>query len=199
MIAVITGDIVNSTQGNAQVWLNCLKSALANYGSEPEIWEIYRGDSFQVSLPAQKALEAAYYIKASIKQLPKYDVRMGVGIGSQDYKSARVSESNGSAFVRSGGAFDKLGRDLLKVVTGTQELDETLEVMIRLASITMNSWTAKSAEVVMLKLKNPNWNQLELAAHLEKSQSSVSEGFSRAGFDELMKLNEYFKKSISTL
>ena len=199
MIAVITGDIVNSSKGNPQDWLPGLKSALATYGSEPEKWEVYRGDSFQITLPAKKALEAAYYIKASIKQLVEYDVRMGVGIGSQDFKSSRVSESNGSAFVRSGGAFDKLGRDLLSVVTGKEELDEALEVMIRLASLTMNDWTSKSAEVIRLKLENPNWNQLELARRLEKSQSSVSESFSRAGFDELMRLNEYFKKSISTL
>lgn len=199
MTAVITGDIVNSTKGNPADWLSRLKLALDRYGSEPEIWEIYRGDSFQLMLPAVKAFEAALYIKACLKQEQGHDVRMGVGIGSRDFKSGRVSESNGTAFVRSGGAFDELGKDLLALVTGDAKLDETLKIMISLASLAMNDWTPKSAEVIKLKLENPNWNQLELAKQLQKSQSTVSESFSRGGFDEIMKLNEYFKIAISAL
>ena len=199
MIAVITGDIVNSTKGHPLVWLPRLKAALNRYGSEPEAWEVYRGDSFQVNLAVDAALEAAFYLKACIKQEAGFDLRMGIGIGDLNYKSQRVSESNGSAFTRSGQAFEELGKDLLALVTGDQQVDEPLRIMLSLASLTTDSWTPKTAEVIKLKLENPYWNQVQLAKKLGKSQSTISEGLSRGGFDQIMQLNEYFKKSLSAL
>lgn len=124
---------------------------------------------------------------------------MGIGIGDLNYKSQRVSESNGSAFTRSGQAFEELGKDLLALVTGDQQVDEPLRIMLSLASLTTDSWTPKTAEVIKLKLENPYWNQVQLAKKLGKSQSTISEGLSRGGFDQIMQLNEYFKKSLSAL
>ncbi|HET8861335.1 hypothetical protein [Marivirga sp.] len=46
MIAVITGDIINSTEKASVNWLTELKSVLNQYGSSPKKWEIYRGTAF---------------------------------------------------------------------------------------------------------------------------------------------------------
>tara|TARA_B110000305_G_C19373082_1_gene605540 strand:- start:790 stop:930 length:141 start_codon:yes stop_codon:yes gene_type:complete len=46
MIAVITGDIINSRKGEVERWIGPLKETLNRYGVEPKNWEIYRGDSF---------------------------------------------------------------------------------------------------------------------------------------------------------
>jgi len=56
MIAVLTGDLINSRDIAAVHWMPLLKGALAEYGSEPNTWEICRGDSFQLETKAQKAL-----------------------------------------------------------------------------------------------------------------------------------------------
>jgi hypothetical protein len=39
-------------------------------------------------------------LKATIKQHKALDVRMAIGIGTIDYTSNKVTESNGSAFIR---------------------------------------------------------------------------------------------------
>jgi hypothetical protein len=46
MIAVITGDIINSQHAETEVWITKLKNLLENWGSAPHTWEIYREMSF---------------------------------------------------------------------------------------------------------------------------------------------------------
>lgn len=108
MIAVITGDIINSTEKASINWLKELKTVLNQYGSSPMKWEIYRGDSFQLKLPVEKAMLTAFHIKATIKQIKNKDVRMGIGIGMEEYVSEKLSESNGTAYQNSGLCFESL-------------------------------------------------------------------------------------------
>ena len=68
MIAVLTGDIINSREDQSPKWLIALKEGLNQYGKEPQDWEIYRGDSFQLETTPSKALQAAIHIKAAMKQ-----------------------------------------------------------------------------------------------------------------------------------
>ena len=45
MIAVITGDIINSRQfDDPGKWLAGLKELLASVSAGPQFWDIYRGD-----------------------------------------------------------------------------------------------------------------------------------------------------------
>lgn len=57
MQAVITGDIVNSREVNTALWLPKLKDRLLEVS---EHWEIFRGDSFQLLISAEKALLCAF-------------------------------------------------------------------------------------------------------------------------------------------
>lgn len=199
MHAVLTGDVVNSRAATASPWLRDLKKALSYYGASPQDWEIFRGDSFQLIVPAQKAFEAALYIKACIKQQALYDVRQGIGIGNRDFHAPRITESNGTAFVHSGAAFENLGKNYLAILTPDPALNQALEVMTELAGLTIDNWTPITSEVIRLKLENPDKNQMELARVLKKSQSSVSDSLSRGGFSQVMKLNTFFKKSMQAL
>ena len=62
MIAVITGDIINSKKSSPKLWLEALKTILNNYGSSPLVWEVYRGDSFQLEVNPKDALKACVLI-----------------------------------------------------------------------------------------------------------------------------------------
>ena len=196
-IAIITGDIMNSRGANPELWMKSLKAALSEFGAEPSDWEIYRGDSFQLEVPASKALEASIFIKAAIKQIPQLDVKMAIGIGEKSYTANKISQSNGSAFVNSGECFESLKRANLAVRSIWPDFDEQINIMISLALITMDAWSSVSATMFQYMLKHPNRSQTEVANQLSMSQSNVSQGLKRSGFVEISMVLNFYKKQFS--
>lgn len=199
MTAVITGDIINSRKQPATEWLPLLKEILSRYGKNPSQWEIYRGDSFQLTISPERALLAAIHIKSGIKKVKDLDVRMAIGIGDQDHKAKKVSESNGSAFVRSGEGFDALKKQNMGIFTGNPEEDELFNLLLNLALLSMNNWSTTVAEAIQTVLENPDKSQTELAEMLGKSQSSLSEALKRGAYDEISRLEEFYRKRIDRL
>ncbi|WP_420604121.1 transcriptional regulator [Flagellimonas sp.] len=190
--AIITGDIINSRKDIPEAWLPNLKRVLNTYGKEPAQWEIYRGDSFQLEVLPEKALEAAIHIKATLKQKKGIDVRMGIGLGEKDYSSDKITESNGSAFVFSGECFEGLKKQTLAIKSNSEELDTSMNLMLQLAALSMDHWLPATSRVVRTALEHPKSNQKELAGILDKSQSNISEALIRAGFDEVKKMNQFY-------
>lgn len=197
MIAVITGDIINSRQGNIENWMNPLKDTLNQYGNEPKEWEIYRGDSFQLSLPPRRALLAAHHIKSTIKQSKGHDVRIAIGLGEEKYTSSKITESNGTAYINSGECFEGLNKQTMAIKSNNSTFDQTLNLMFSLSLLTTNNWSSTVSEVIKTAIEHPNKNQKDIAKLLHKSQSSISEALKRGGFDELMKMDEFYKNNIS--
>ncbi|WP_190809811.1 SatD family protein [Flagellimonas sp. S3867] len=198
-IAIITGDIINSRKDIPEAWLPNLKKVLNKYGKEPKQWEIYRGDSFQMEISPEKALEAAIHIKACLKQKKGIDVRMGIGIGEKDYSSEKITESNGSAFVFSGECFENLKKQTLAIKSNSEIFDTQINLMIQLASLSMDHWLPATSRIVKTALEHPEANQKELAALLGKSQSSISEALLRAGFDEVKKMIQFYISQLTEL
>ncbi len=197
MIAVLTGDIVNSREVKAQLWLKELKAELNKYGSEWKDWEIYRGDSFQLKVEPALALEAAIFIKARLKHFKELDVRIAIGIGEIDYQAERVTESNGSAFFHSGECFESLKKSNLEIRSPWNDFDKMINLMLNLAALTMDNWSPVSSQIILEGLRFPNLNQNELAERLEKkSQGTISEGLKRGGYDEIEKLLLYYKEEM---
>lgn len=193
MIAVLTGDIKNSTGVDASEWMPALKSALDTYGTEPKAWEIYRGDSFQLETLPNNALDAAISIKASIKQFKNLDVRIAIGLGEKQYQAEKITESNGEAFVNSGKCFEGLKKQNLGIKSSNKTFDEHINLLIELALLTMDNWPPATASTVRYALLNPNKNQKQLAQLLKKSQGNISEELTKAGFDALQKMIRFYK------
>jgi hypothetical protein len=144
MKAVITGDIILKV--SSSLWMKDLKSVLNAYGNEPKDWEIYRGDSFQLVL-ILLMLVIALLLKATIKQHKALDVRMAIGIGTIDYTSNKVTESNGSAFINSGECFG-LKKQTLGIQTPWSGFDETFTIILQLVVLFADKWTTTSAEII---------------------------------------------------
>lgn len=201
MISIITGDIVNSTKAEVNSWLDPLYNILDNFGESPEVWEIYRGDSFQLEIsdPA-KALEAAILIKAKMKQLKGIDVRMCIGLGEKNHSAGRITESNGSAFVHSGKGFESLKKrkQSLSVVSGNAKFDEEIDLLLRLALIAMDNWTPAVAEFVTISFSD-DLLQEQIAKLLNITQASVSERRRRSYIDEIREVDEWYRTRISNL
>jgi hypothetical protein len=201
LVAVLTGDIVQSRSfKNTASWLKSLKSVLEGYGPSPKNWQVYRGDSFQLELEeAAESLTAALRIKAAMRSFKGLDVRLSIGIGSKDYSSKLVTESNGEAFVNSGDGFEALKkiRRRMIVTTPWEDFNREINIMIMLASIAMDNWTVNSAEFMLLSIDNMKLSQKELGDKIGRKQSSVSEAQSRAYYSELMQLDQYYRLRVT--
>lgn len=199
MKAVITGDVIDSRKSESFEWVESLKSVLSLYGKTPGDWEIFRGDSFQLMLKAEFAMLAALHIKAVMRAAASLDVRMGIGIGTVKHRAEKITESNGEAFVLSGSCFESLKKQTLGVKTTDASINKALNIMLGLALLAIDDWSATVGRVISARIEHPEKNQQELAVFLERSQSSISDALKRGGWDEIMLLENYYREQISCL
>ncbi len=200
-IAIITGDIINSRGHNSTEWMAKLKSCLNQWGDTPSRWEIYRGDEIQLRINKEDALFAAIQIKALIKTTKGLDIRMGIGVGSETYIGAGVSESNGTAYQRSGRTLETLKEIKVNLMLSTADeaYDKTMNLMLHLASDFMDNWSPVSAEMVFLSLSKPYESQQNLAEQLNIKQSAISQRKKRARLDLVQELLAYYEQTIKLL
>tara|TARA_R110002012_G_scaffold319389_3_gene539827 strand:- start:37280 stop:37888 length:609 start_codon:yes stop_codon:yes gene_type:complete len=202
MTSVITGDIINSKNVEPKIWLPLLKDALNFLESDTRLWEIYRGDSFQIELKnPQNSFLSAVYIKACIRMIKGLDVRLAIGVGAKTYQGETVTESNGEAFQFSGETLEYLKKDKvnLKIKTPNDTLNRDLNLYFKLTLISMDNWTVNSAEIIKTQIENPNKIQTEIAQLIGINQEAVSKRMKRANLEEILELNVLFSNKISNL
>jgi hypothetical protein len=199
MTSVITGDIINSRGIDKPIrWIKPLKAVLNKLGKEPRDWEIFRGDSFQLEIrDVHQVLMAAIRIKATIKCTKNLDVRMAIGIGEKKYRSQKITQANGEAFIYSGELFERLKKNTLAIRSPWKEVDNQINLLLELALLTMDHWTPSSAEIVRLSMEIPEATQKEIGKKLGITQGRVSERQKRAGYDEVMKMEQRFRELIN--
>lgn len=201
MISIITGDIVNSRKLSSEIWMDGFKKLLNTLGKNPIEWEIYRGDEFQLEVKnPEEALIIALQIKSYFKSL-KLDVRMSIGFGDMTYKASKISESNGTAFARSGEVFETLKKQKINLAihSGNEAFDAEINLMLRLSLTFMDNWLAQSAEFVLTTIENPSLSQEEIGVKLGINQAAVSRRRKRAQFDLVMEMEQYFRNKIKSL
>lgn len=196
MIGVITGDIICSRKSiNQQKWLQPLKSFLGQMGSQPAVWDIFRGDSFhlEVKIP-EDTLAIALRIKALVKSASGFNIRMAIGIGKKDY----ISESNGQAYVFSVETYETLKKKgrTLAVQSPWTDFNRSMNATLRLATIITDSWSKTNAEYINLRLENPTLTQVQLSSILGVSQSAVSARHTRSHWDEIMEMERVYREII---
>lgn len=201
MIAIITGDIVNSRKLSSKIWMDSFKQLLNTFGKNPIEWEIYRGDEFQLEIKnPEDALRIALHIKSYFRSV-KLDARMSIGFGDKTYKAKKISESNGTAFSRSGEVFETLKKQKINLAinSGNEALDTEINLMLRLSLVFMDNWLAQSAELVLTAIENPSLSQEEIGVKLGINQAAVSRRRKRAQFDLMIEMEKYFRNKIKTI
>lgn len=202
MVGVITGDIINSKKVKPSVWLKALKKVLNSFGESPKNWEIFRGDSFQIEVSnAADLLDVAFQIKATIKTIKGLDVRLSLGLGEKTYASRKITQSNGSAFVRSGELIEDLKKMKINLAinSGNEMFDNELNLYLKLALVAMDSWLVTPAETVLLALQNRELPQEELGKILGIKQNAVSARLKRSRYYELLEVNKMFQLKLAQL
>lgn len=201
MIAVITGDVVNSQHSDTEVWISKLKNLLGQWGNAPFLWEIYRGDEFQIKCSVDEVFWKFLAIKSLIKSQENLDVRIAIGIGEETFSSEKITESNGSAYINSGRLLNNLKSDgcNLAIKTTEDSVNNDLNILLKWASKDFDGWSVATAEIIHELILNPESNQEDLAKKFNISQSSVSQRLKRANYDLLVETNDYFKTKIEEL
>ncbi len=201
MTSIIIGDIINSRKLSTKKWLVPLKQFLANQGKSPKDWEIFRGDQFQLEVKnPEEALLIAIQIKALMKSI-KLDARMSIGIGDKTHNAKKISESNGSAFINSGELFENLKKEknTLAIKSGNAIFDYEINLMLRLALLTMDNWLPQSSEFVSVAIKNQSFSQEQIGEILNINQAAVSRRKSRSQLDLILEFDAFYREKIKNL
>ncbi len=201
MIAVITGDIINSHKSDAETLLNNLKELFQKWGTAPKDWEIYRGDEFQLKSEIDSIFMKFLAIKSLIKAKENLDVRISIGIGEEQFSSDKITESNGTAYVNSGRLLNdiKTNGKTFSIKTTNEKLDLDLNMVFGWSSLDFDNWTTAVAEIIHEFIVNPTITQEEIAKKLDITQSSVSQRLKRANLDRIIETDKYFRKKIAEL
>ncbi|MFN3997656.1 hypothetical protein [Algoriphagus sp.] len=212
MIAVIKGDIIHSRKlRNPEPWLKPLQELFSQWGETPKNWELVWGDFFQLEIKnPEEALHRAIQIKILIKKIQSeenqknsspIDVRISIGIGEKNYTGVKISESNGPAFINAGEKFDRLKKEKINLAIQSpwKELDEEINLYLKLAGIVMDSWSISSAELMEVVWNHPNITQEEIGEKLGIKQNSVSGRWNRTHVVDLMEIEKVYRKRIKKL
>jgi hypothetical protein len=211
MIAVITGDIIDSTKYSSEelaLLLNVLhqefNSIKDSYSAE---FKIFRGDSFQgVVKDTSKALDIVLLIKTAINKIAIQndkinglpDLRIAIGIGEVDLLRPSILESNGEAFQFSGRTLDAMKGDYPRLLlkTSDENLNDEFNVHFGLFDSISSKWSTASAEVVYYLHKG--FKEREIAEKLGINQSAVNHRKKVANWDSISLLLERYRAVINT-
>ena len=195
-VAILTGDVIASQSVSPDLWLPVLKEELSRFGGQPRDWDIARGDQFQLKCKPEDALLSSLILRAGVLNRSGVGLRISIGLGDIDHSEKRISESNGSAFVRSGTALESKGSWRISFRSDDKALDKSMQLILDLSEEVMGRWTPNSAEVIQAALLHPDWRQSDLADHLDRSQSTISETLKRTGLDLLLRVDEHYRNEV---
>lgn len=196
MKVVIAGDIINSKKNEPESYLNSIDHVLKKYSSAGRFM-IYRGDSFQAWIDdPHLALYCAVELKAALKKSALLDVRIAIGLGEVELIDNNIAKSTGSALTYSGELLDVLKskeQDMM-VKSSNANLDQYMNMILKMALLYMNNWTENGAETVYEMLKTPQITQKELGLKLGVKQATASRRLNRANWNETQELLSIFYK-----
>jgi len=193
MIATISADIVRSTSMNTEnliVLRNRLRYLFQDFEKDyPGFWaRIVRGDSIECVVPNYNdALRIAILIKLYVKMrvsefdcsemLQRYGIRFSIGVADIKYADKKEDIINGPAIYLSGRNLDEISRrenvmTAFEIGQAPKPLSNLLDSYVAMVSGIVDSYSAKQAEVVFLKLLG--FKEIEISERVGISQSSVN-------------------------
>ena len=87
----------------------------------------------------------------------------------------------------------------LGIKTPWGDFDEEMNLYLKLAGTFMNKWTISSAELMEIILKDSNATQEEIGKRLGIKQNSVSGRWNRANVNEILGVEEMYRRKINIL
>lgn len=195
-ISVITGDVVGSQSLGVDVG-SFLQSSLDSLYIHSNHYQIYRGDGFQVRIEPAEGFITMLKLRAAFLEIGS-DVRMGLGVSSGETDSS-MELSQGRAFVLSGKAFDSLQKNGWSIAVENASIERAFNLMLSLADLLVTSYKPATARWLGVQLNSLESTQQVLAEENQIAQSTISEALKRAGYQELMGVDQYFRDLVEEL
>lgn len=199
-IAVISGDIVNSTKLTSEQFEQLLKrikdiQKWITEGNSSNAHSIERGDEFQsVVHDIESALRYTIIYRLGIKALGnEFDSRISFAIASNSDLRESVSESMGEAFVLSGRGLKALKSARLLFSSDSSELTEHFDLLFKYLDRQLTELTSRQCEVILPMLRtNEGLLGGELAEKLNVATSTISKSLKASGWPLISELNWKF-------
>lgn len=199
-IAVISGDIVNSTKLTSDQFDQLLKrikdiQGLITKGNSSNAHSIERGDEFQTVVhDIENALRYTIIYRVGIKALGKeFDCRISFAIASNADLRVLVSESMGEAFVLSGRGLKALKNDRLLFSSDRFELTKHFDLLFKYLDRQLTELTSRQCEVMLPMLRtNEGLPISELAEKLDVATATASKSLKASGWQLISELNWRF-------
>ena len=193
MTATISADIVRSTSMSTEDLIllrNKLQDLFHVFEEDyPGFWaRIVRGDSIECVVPNYNdALRIAILIKLYVKMrvsefecsemLQKYGIRFAIGVAEIKYADKKEDIINGPAIYMSGRNLDEISRKenvmtAFEIEQAPKPLSNLLDSYVAMVSGLVDSYSAKQAEVIYMKLLG--FKEKEISERVGISQSSVN-------------------------
>ncbi len=206
-IAVISGDIVNSTKLTSDQFDQLLKrikdiQGWITKGNSSNAHSIERGDEFQTVVhDIENALRYTIIYRVGIKALGKeFDCRISFAIASNTDLRVLVSESMGEAFVLSGRGLKALKNDRLLFSSDRFELTKHFDLLFKYLDRQLTELTSRQCEVMLPMLRtNEGLPISELAEKLDVATATASKSLKASGWQLISELNWRFINQVAGL
>ncbi|MCA6424000.1 MAG: hypothetical protein IM571_12980 [Chitinophagaceae bacterium] len=223
--AVITGDIIHSTQINAEqrnILFERIANALKQWDNDFNMRsETFRGDSFQCVIDRPKlALRIVLIQKTFIRSLnpselfkvktqgksnsqkkkispPRiFDARIVIGIGEVEYLSNRLASSGGEAFQLSGELLDSMKNKKQSIGIATNDkYNDELTTEFKLLDALISKTSAFQCQVIFQKLLG--FKEQKIAEKLNIHQSAVNQRSMTGNWNAIETMLNRFEKIYS--
>ena len=190
MIAVLTGDLVNSTKMSEEVYsgvINNLKALLVEANKKYQATgEVYRGDEFQIQYPNPiDAFKSTLLIKLAL-HLSTYSSKpiqctLSLAYGSYAFYDKKPNTSSGPVFIASGRGLEKTQRGELSLHFDERSNDEETQLLNNFLNHLLNRLTKTQAELLFQYIESDFADHKQLAKITKTTRQNISNRLSNIG------------------
>jgi hypothetical protein len=205
--AVLTGDVVGSSKLAAEDLTRVMQGLRDGAKRFQQVFpksvygtlDVFRGDGWQLLMTdCKRSLRGALFLRAAVKsnQQLGLDTRIAIAWGAVDQdslKPARISQSTGEAFTRSGRALLNMPKNSRLAVDFFYDLPEPAQKLINASTGFLDELICRATPKQMqaLSLALLGMTQEQIARETGKGQSTIQQALQGAGWQ---RIHEFLQK-----